>query len=95
MYLSYLQLTAITVLSFLLGGLLTYFLTKQRIDLLKDSVYSLNASLQGLWNINEKWQEKYAALEKRKIGGPAAKNKNQVTPQHATDKNLEQKKTSI
>jgi len=88
MYLSYLSLTLIAIACFLLGGILTYFSLKQKIKTLKNSLYSLDASLKGMWDANDQWQKKYTALEKNKQQAKNKKTTPSIRAKHASDNNM-------
>ena len=91
MHFSYLELTLLVLASFSFGGIVGYFILKKKISKLKDAVYSLDASLKGMWDTNEHWQKKLTALEKGNQPNKTTKTEKQIFAKHASDDSIELK----
>jgi len=85
MYLSYLKLSLIVIACLTIGGIATYYALKRQIRLLKNSMHSLDASLKGMWDINDQWQKKYTALEKNKQTNEVEMTEQLILAKHASD----------
>jgi len=92
MHLSYLELTLLATVCCSLGGIFTYFLLRQKIKVLKDSLHTLDASLKGMWDTNDQWQKKYTDLENTKqLDNSPIKAKRYTLAKHASDDSIELK----
>jgi len=89
MYTTYFQLTILVIASLFIGGVITYILLQSRIKTIKEALSSSNASLKGMWDTNDHWQKKYAALEKNKQLDKSEKTNLQVFAKHTSDNSRE------
>ena len=80
MYLSILQLALVAIVTLIIGSILGYQIRSPKINQLKKELRIKDASLKGMWSVQEKKQK-----NKRLESGRLFNKKNEEDPGHVSD----------